>query len=296
MGEQASTPPGIEAVALLRDDVRRGLYLFVRRAPRPVTREEAAAHVGISHKLAAFHLDRLVAGGLLKAGPQPAEGRRRIGRAPKAYRPSDISVRIDIPPREPEALAGILADAVTNEQPGRTAWDSALDIARRRGFDLGAAEREAAGAGRLDAERAIAVAEQVLERHGYEPHRAGPELLRLRNCPFQPLSATAPALVCGINHAFLSGFAAGLGAESASAALVPRANMCCVELRSPEGAAAGTAPGPGVAGPGVAGPGVAGPGVAGAGGRDDASGPEGDGPEGDGPEGDGGPAGAAGLI
>ena len=32
-----------------------------------------------------------------------------------------------------------------------------------------------------------------------------PDPLRLRNCPFHPLAAKAPDLVCGINHAFLSG-------------------------------------------------------------------------------------------
>jgi predicted ArsR family transcriptional regulator len=199
-----------------------------------VTREEAAAHVGISHKLAAFHLDRLVAGGLLYAGPQPAEGRGRVGRAPKAYRPSDLSIRIDIPPREPEALAGILADAITTEEPGENAWQAALRIANRRGLELGAAERETARAGRLGVERALTLADQVLERHGYEPQRVGPALLRLRNCPFQPLAARNPKLVCGINHAFLAGFLTGLGADSATAVLVPRLGTCCVELRPPD--------------------------------------------------------------
>ena len=231
--------------------------MFVRRAARPVTREEAAAHVGISHKLAAFHLDRLVAGGLLQAGPQPAEGRRRIGRAPKAYRPSNLSVRIDIPPREPEALAGILADAIATEAPGRTAWQGALDNARHRGMELGTAERDSARAGRLGIERALTLADQVLERCGYEPHRVGPAVLRLRNCPFQPLATTTPKLVCGINHAFLDGFLAGLAADSAAAVLVPRAGMCCVELRPPDAQTGPTDPaglGPAELGPAAPGP------------------------------------------
>ena len=234
MGEHVTAPPAIEAVALLREEVRRGLYAFVRSAARPVTREEAAAHVGISHKLAAFHLDRLVEGGLLLAGPQPAEGRRRVGRAPKAYRPSDLSIRIDIPPRQPEALAAILADAITTEEPGRSAWQAALRIAHARGVELGTAERETARAGRLGVERALTLADQVLERRGYEPQRLGPALLRLRNCPFQPLADRTPKLVCGINHAFLTGFLAGLGADSATAVLVPRLGACCVELRPPD--------------------------------------------------------------
>ena len=33
------------------------MYEFIRRADGPVTRDEAAAAVGISRKLAGFHLD-----------------------------------------------------------------------------------------------------------------------------------------------------------------------------------------------------------------------------------------------
>jgi predicted ArsR family transcriptional regulator len=53
----------------------------------------------------------------------------------------------------------------------------------------------------------------------------------LRNCPFHPFAAKAPDLVCGINHAFLDGFLAGLRASSVQAVLEPRAGECCVRLR-----------------------------------------------------------------
>ncbi|MCA1835373.1 MAG: transcriptional regulator, partial [Actinobacteria bacterium] len=46
--------PAIRAVAALDDELRRGMYAFIRAARRPVTRDEAAAAVGISRKLAAF--------------------------------------------------------------------------------------------------------------------------------------------------------------------------------------------------------------------------------------------------
>jgi hypothetical protein len=48
--------PAIRAIAALDDDLRWGMYEFIRAARRPVTRDEAAAAVGISRKLAAFHL------------------------------------------------------------------------------------------------------------------------------------------------------------------------------------------------------------------------------------------------
>jgi predicted ArsR family transcriptional regulator len=104
--------------------------------------------------------------------------------------------------------------------------------AGQRGRQAGEAERAAARPGRLGAERALTLATGFLERTGFEPLRAESGLMVLRNCPFQPLSAQAPGLVCNINHAFLAGFLDGLGAASATAVLKPRPGTCCVELRA----------------------------------------------------------------
>jgi predicted transcriptional regulator len=70
----------IRAVAALEDDLRHGMYEFIRTARHPVTREQAAEAVGISRKLAAFHLDKLVAAGLLRSDYEPVGGLRK-GRA-----------------------------------------------------------------------------------------------------------------------------------------------------------------------------------------------------------------------
>ena len=59
--------------ALLTDELRGRLYRLVRRR-RQLSRDEAAAELGISRGLAAFHLDKLVAAGLLRARTQAAEG------------------------------------------------------------------------------------------------------------------------------------------------------------------------------------------------------------------------------
>jgi predicted ArsR family transcriptional regulator len=222
--------PAIRAVAALSDDLRGGMYAFIRAAGRPVTRDEAAAAVGISRKLAAFHLEKLVDAGLLTA--DAAAGHGRVGRAPKVYRPAGTDIRVSIPPRQHDVLAAILLDAVLTEAEGETARDAAVRAARRRGEDLGAAERERVRPGRLGAERALTVAEEVLARHGFEPTRTAATCVRLRNCPFHPLAASAPELVCGINHVFLDGFLAGLRATTVRAALEPRAGECCVELRA----------------------------------------------------------------
>ena len=224
--------PAIRAVAALEDELRRGMYAFIRRARRPVTRDEAAASVGISRKLAAFHLDKLVEAGLLRARYQAVGGIRKAGRTPKVYEPSDVDIQISIPQRQPDILADILLDAVLAEGQAESARDAAMRVAGERGRCIGVIERERARPGRLGAERALTLATGVLERHGFEPAREAPTCVRLRNCPFHPLAAKAPELVCGINHAFLAGLLDGLDAPAVEAVLAPRPGECCVELRS----------------------------------------------------------------
>jgi predicted ArsR family transcriptional regulator len=215
----------ISAVAALDDDLRHGMYVFIRQARRPVTRDEAAAAVGISRKLAAFHLDKLVKAGVLRSRTEAVGGIRRVGRTPKVYEPTDTDIRVTIPERRHEVLAGILVDAVLTEHDDEKAVDAAVRVAGEHGQELGAASR-------TNSEDALTLAEEVLTQHGFEPARPEPSCVRLRNCPFHPLAGRAPDLVCGINLAFLQGFLDGLGTPTVRAVLTPRAGECCVELRT----------------------------------------------------------------
>jgi predicted ArsR family transcriptional regulator len=222
----------VRAVAALDDELRRGMYAFIRSAGRPVTRDEAAESVGISRKLAAFHLDKLVDVGVLVARSGRVAGVRKVGRAPKVYEPADTDIRVSIPPRQYDVLADILLDAVVTEEGRESARSAAIRVARERGAGIGASEREQARPGRLGAERAVTLTTELLQRHGFEPNRESPTCVRLRTCPFHPLAAKAPELVCGVNHAFLSGVVDGLGTSSVEAVLDPRAGECCVELHA----------------------------------------------------------------
>lgn len=222
----------IGAVAALDDELRRGMYWFIRRSTRPVTRDEAAEHVGISRKLAAFHLDKLVGAGLLVARYEQVGGIRRVGRAPKVYEPADTEVRVSIPERRHQVLAEILMQAVLTENSDETAREAALRVADDRGTKTGRELRERLRPGRLGAERAIALLHTTLGDQGFEPARTAPACMRLRNCPFHPLAAQAPDLVCALNHAYLAGLLRGLEADSLHAELAPAAGECCVELRA----------------------------------------------------------------
>lgn len=214
---ETSLSTSITAVAALEDDLRGSMYFYIRRARRPVTRDEAAASVGISRKLAAFHLDKLVDVGLLRADYEPVGGVRRVGRAPKVYRPTDLEIRVAIPARSGDLLSEILLDAVLGERDDERATDSAVRAARTAGARLAPGEATD-----------LAVAERLLTEQGFEPYLAGEGCLRMRNCPFRPLASRAPDLVCGLNHAFLTGFTEGSDLHPVPTS---RPGDCCVELR-----------------------------------------------------------------
>ena len=86
------------------------------------------------------------------------------------------------------------------------------------------------------------MAAEALEAFGFEPERTAPTLLRLRNCPFHPMAAKAPELVCAVNQAFLAGYLHGLGSDKTTAVLAPRPGACCVELRGEHTAGDGSEP------------------------------------------------------
>jgi predicted ArsR family transcriptional regulator len=225
----------LAAIALLADELRQRLYRFVAAQLGPVTRDEAAAAVGISRKLAAFHLDKLTAAGLLEATtPDPASRRPGPGRAPKAYRPAAAEVAVSVPQRRYELLGELLAQAIVADGPASTTRHTAHQLAHDRGVALGERVRAERRLGRLGPERALTVIGELLGACGYAPVRAPTQLL-LRNCPFQQLARRAPELVCGLNQEFLAGLLAGLHSRRVDAVLQPDAaadpTRCCVVLQ-----------------------------------------------------------------
>jgi predicted ArsR family transcriptional regulator len=220
----------IDSVSVLSEDSRRRMFTFIRRAGRAVTRDEAAASVGISSKLAAFHLDKLVDAGLLRARYETPGGIRKVGRRPKVYEPTGAQITVNIPDRRHELLADLLLDAVLTEEDDENATQAAMRTAEVRGRRLGEAARQKNRPGRLGPERGLTACEGLLEEYGYEPVREAPTRLRLRNCPFHPLAAKAPDLVCGMNQAFLRGYLTGLEVNGLKAVLAPEPGECCVRL------------------------------------------------------------------
>ena len=202
---------------VLADPSRRVLYDYVRRAGHPVTRDEAGAATGMSRGLAAFHLDKLVDAGLLQARYDAAPGTPRTrGRFPKLYEPAGNGIAVTIPPRRYQLIAEILTAAVEDD-PGH-ADEAATRHAHQQGQTMGVTFAENG----IDVDTALA-------HLGFEPGHVADRVL-LHNCPFHALAARHTALVCGLNHAFLTGLLTGLHATHRQAVLEPGPGRCCVEL------------------------------------------------------------------
>lgn len=214
-----------EAAGALTDQARRALYDYVRRQDHPVTREEAADARSISRNLAAFHLDKLVAAGLLRCRYEAPAGRpRRRGRTPKVYEPAAVEFALTVPERRYQLVGRILADAVADDPA-----DARAAAARHAGRHGEAVGRQLAA--RLTVRgHGLALAQAALADLGFEPERDRPDRVVLGNCPFHTLALAQPELVCALNEAFVAGLLAGLGAGTLDARLAPRPGACCVEV------------------------------------------------------------------
>jgi predicted ArsR family transcriptional regulator len=223
-------PSDVRAVALLDEPVRRALYELIVARGDAVSRDEAAAGVGVSRALAAFHLDRLVRDGLLAPEYRRLTGRTGpgAGRPAKLYRRADREVAVSIPDRRYEAAARLLAQAMEVGGPPVPS-DAVRDVAWDTGRSIGADARRAAGP-RPDRRRRHEALVDTLRERGYEPRVDAGGAITLGNCPFDALVDDHRDLVCGMNLALADGVLAGLGETGTSARLDPAPGRCCVVL------------------------------------------------------------------
>src|SRR4051812_50183983 len=101
------------ALSSLGDATRRRVYGVVAAAPGALTRDEVASEAGIGRTLAAYHLDRLAAEGLLTVARERRSGRSgpRAGRPAKLYARSERELSVSVPPRDYHVAARLLAGA-----------------------------------------------------------------------------------------------------------------------------------------------------------------------------------------
>jgi predicted ArsR family transcriptional regulator len=224
-----------EALGALEDELRQRLYLFARSQGRPVNRDEAASAAGVSRKLAAFHLDKLVDRGLLTSSyaRPPGRGGPGAGRSAKYYEPSDRQIEVTIPERRYDLVGSVLLRAIRSQDEDETGEDAARRAAADAGLEIGRAERQRLGIAPPGPERAMAVAMRVLEETGFEPYRDDRGCVRLRSCPFHELAEQGRDLVCDMNEHLVEGIVRGLGNDTLGVVLDPVPGECCVRLEPP---------------------------------------------------------------
>lgn len=209
----------MSALGTLDDPLRRELYQLVADSDGPVSREDAAATVGIGRTLAAYHLDKLVDADLLAVTYQRPDGRSGpgAGRPAKLYSLAERELVVSVPPRDYRLLAGILVTAIEHDTDGtvqavvgRAAREAGSSAARHADGDLIAALREC----------------------GYLPRPEGDGDISLRNCPFHAVAKDHLEVVCGLNLEMIKGAIAGSSSNNAEAELNPRPGHCCVQLHN----------------------------------------------------------------
>jgi predicted ArsR family transcriptional regulator len=221
----------VSGVASLAEPQRRALYQFVVSRREPVGKDEAARAMGVARSVAAFHLDRLVADGLLVHEFRRLSGRQGpgAGRPAKLYRRAPGEVSVSLPARQYDLAAGLLAAAVSDATHTGTPVGKALTrVATARGRTFGQRARERAGT-RPSRRALLDAALTVLAEEGYEPHPHGTEVV-LANCPFHALVDEQRDLVCAMNHDLLGGMADAVGDGVLAARLAPSEGSCCVRL------------------------------------------------------------------
>jgi predicted ArsR family transcriptional regulator len=220
----------IAGVASLAEPQRRKLYRYVVAQDRPVGKDEAAGALGLARSVATFHLDRLVADGLLATEYRRLTGRTGpgAGRPAKLYRRADREIAVHLPARDYGLAADLLATAVSSAAEGTPVDDALAGAAAARGREMAAevARRlppQPAPAAVVDA------ALEVLDEKGYEPHRQGDEVA-MANCPFHALAEHHRDLVCGMNLDLLASLTGALPAGLLAARLEPSDDACCVRV------------------------------------------------------------------
>jgi predicted ArsR family transcriptional regulator len=209
-------------VRALGEPTRREVYLAVERAGRPMTRIDVAQAVGITHRLAAFHLDKLADEGLLdihRARPTDRPAGPGAGRPAKWYRPSGVQFDLTIPPRRTDIAARVMALALEQLGPQGAHRKALLEQAHACGQALARKHSE-------DQDLP-----SQLTNLGYQPAARPDGTLELRNCPFHPIVQVAPDSACTMNQALLTGLTEGEQGPRYEAVLKPAKHRCCVLLR-----------------------------------------------------------------
>jgi predicted ArsR family transcriptional regulator len=207
------------------DPVRRQVFDFVAHEGGEVSRDQTAEAVGIGRSLAAFHLDKLAAAGVLATTYRRPAGKTGpgAGRPAKLYRWSGDAVAVSFPARNYELIGRFLVEAL-GRRPATATLAEARRLAAAAGRALGARNRP-----ELEQDRDKALS-ALLADQGFRP-RSGPAGIRLENCPFRSWADLDQRAVCKTNAAFQRGILAGLEIADRRVAVDRKPDCCCIVIK-----------------------------------------------------------------
>ena len=131
-------------VAALGDPTRRRVFFTVREAGELMGKDDVAEAVGITRRLAGFHLDKLVEQGFLRAEFQRRTGRTGpgAGRPAKLYALAESEEDSRLNVKHYDLLAELLLKAMS-DRSGEDPQEVLERVGYEFGRELGEAERQA---------------------------------------------------------------------------------------------------------------------------------------------------------
>ena len=219
-----------DVAALLASPVRRRLVDALAQADTVsavpgLTAAELAAEVDLHVTTVRFHLDQLVAAGLVEAAFRHGGG---AGRPRKVYSLApgsldDVDARAEAD--HLRLLSGLLASTLTEGVSGHSMTPA--EAGRRWALehvpaDLASPPADTPGRGLGQLAQMI----DVLQEWGYTPELRTSDGGRvaevtLAHCPFLDLARANPAVVCGIHRGLIAGSLAQLGEPATRVSLEP---------------------------------------------------------------------------
>lgn len=232
---QPTRPEPPAGAALLVSPVRRAVVdelAALDEATRPVglTAAELGSRLGLHTTTIRFHVDQLVAGGVLESHFVRSGG---VGRPSKKYvLREQVLGETDTAQHGAgpyQVLAGLLASAMSaGESEQMTPQEAGVRWARHRAeeAEVAHAPKPGAPAPATAPRSAVEGVIELLAEWGYtpetEPAEDGTAVdITLRDCPFLDLAHTHPDVVCGVHRGLLRGALDAVGEPDARVSLQP---------------------------------------------------------------------------
>lgn len=194
-------------VAALGDATRRRVFFTVREAGVLMGKDDVAGAVGITRRLAGFHLDKLVEQGFLRAEFKRRSGRTGpgAGRPAKLYALAEAEEDSRLHVTHYDLLAELLLKAMS-DRSGEDPQQVLERVGYEFGRELGEAERQAGRSpSYATTTDAVTGVVGVLTRFGFGAKPSEEGGFTARMCPFEEMAKVDPQRVCGLDRAIWRG-------------------------------------------------------------------------------------------